>query len=115
MIFIVGGAYQGKTAYATEQFGAKYTIVDDYHLRVKEQLIQGLDPMQEAERFWEQQLQSKNADHLVIISAEQGYGVVPMDAFERNYREQAGRVNCYLAKQADSVIRMICGLGTKIK
>ena len=33
----------------------------------------------------------KNPD-LVLISNELGYGVVPMDVFDRNYRETTGRV-----------------------
>ncbi|MCR5755118.1 MAG: bifunctional adenosylcobinamide kinase/adenosylcobinamide-phosphate guanylyltransferase, partial [Acetatifactor sp.] len=109
MILIVGGAYQGKTGYAKDQFGAEYTIVDDYHLLVKNQLEQGLNPMEEAEHFYEKIMQKHTDEKTVVITAEQGYGVVPVDAFERNYREQAGRVNCYLARQAKSVIRVICG------
>ncbi len=109
MILIIGGAYQGKTAYAADHWAQGYVVLNQYHKRVKEQLLQGLDPMQEAKKLLEQ------GDKLVIISDEVGCGLVPVDAFERKWREMSGRVNCYLAQQAEQVIRVICGIGTRIK
>lgn len=109
MILIIGGACQGKTEYAKAHFGGEYTIVKDYHLRVKRQLKGGQDPLREASEFL------NGNDKCVIISDEVGYGLVPVDAFERKYREAVGRVNCYFAKEAEQVIRVICGIGTKIK
>ena len=109
MIFIIGGAFQGKTEYAKQQFGSSYEIVDHYHLCVREQLERGADCLLEAQR-----LLSTDRD-LVIISNEIGYGLVPMEAEERIYRETVGRVNCFLAKEAEQVIRIVCGIGTRIK
>lgn len=114
MILIIGGACQGKTAYAREHFAEGYTLADDYHLRVKEQLRAGQEPLREAQRLLSREGSSRKKE-LVIISNEIGYGLVPIDAFERAYREQSGRVNCYLAGEADQVIRVICGIGTRIK
>lgn len=115
MILIIGGAYQGKTEYA-ENLGNKYKIINRYHLRVKEQLMTGQNPIDEAERLM------NNADNceesgseLIIISDEVGYGLVPVDKLEREYREQSGRVNCYFADKARQVIRVVCGIGTRIK
>ena len=51
----------------------------------------------------------------ILISDEIGNGIVPMDAFEREYREQTGRILIELAKEAEEVIRVICGIGQKIK
>ena len=61
-----------------------------------------------------EQLRMKNSD-LVLISNELGYGVVPMDVFDRNYRETTGRVCTEIASEADAVYRVVCGIGTKIK
>ena len=61
-----------------------------------------------------EQLWMKNPD-LVLISNELGYGVVPMDVFDRNYRETTGRVCTEIASWADAVYRVVCGIGTKIK
>ena len=42
----------------------------------------------------------KNPD-LIVISNELGYGVVPIDAFDRKYRESTGRLCTQLAAKAD--------------
>lgn len=109
MVLIIGGAYQGKSAYAKVHFGEHHTIINGYHLAVKEQLLSGLDPLAEAKQLLTEE------ENLVIISDETGYGLVPVDAFDRRYREQCGRVNCYLAKRAEQVIRVVCGIGEQIK
>ena len=51
----------------------------------------------------------------VIISDEIGNGIVSIEAFEREYRERTGRVLVELAKKAEEVERVICGIGQKIK
>lgn len=109
MIFIIGGAYQGKTEYVSSHFGEEYRVVNQYHLKIRDQLRQGKAPIEEAKRLLEEK------DNLIIITDEIGYGLVPMDAFEREYRETSGRVNCYLASEAKQVIRVVCGIGTRIK
>ncbi|KIR01579.1 hypothetical protein P261_00393 [Lachnospiraceae bacterium TWA4] len=51
----------------------------------------------------------------MLVSNELGYGIVPMDAFDRKYRETTGRICCMIAEQADEVYRVVCGLPQKIK
>lgn len=109
MIFVIGGAYQGKTEYVNAHFGEEYQVVNQYHRIIRNQLKQGQSPMEEAKKL----LQVR--DRLVIISDEVGYGLVPADAFEREYRELCGRVSCYLAGEAEQVIRVVCGVGARIK
>lgn len=113
MIFITGGAYQGKEAYARENFPEDYKIINAYHLRVKEQLLKGENPIKEAEKL----LNSGefHQEKLILISDEMGSGVVPIDAFAREWREQSGRVNCYFAERAEQVIRVVCGIGMVLK
>ena len=45
MILIVGGACQGKKNYAKEHYGENYTIVDEYHKKVKVALKNGDNPI----------------------------------------------------------------------
>ena len=61
-----------------------------------------------------QRLAKENPD-VVIVTNELGYGVVPVDAFDRKYRETTGRVCTQAACQADTVIRVVCGIGQVIK
>ena len=42
-------------------------------------------------------------------------GVIPTDEAMRKYRELVGRSLALLSKNADEVIRVFCGMGTKIK
>ena len=51
----------------------------------------------------------------VLIMDEVGCGIVPLDAFERQYREVVGRVGCRLAQEASHVERIVCGLGQVLK
>ena len=51
----------------------------------------------------------------IVIATEVGGGVVPVDAKQRKAREQAGRLSCLLAQQADTVVRVCCGLPQLLK
>ena len=52
---------------------------------------------------------------LVLISDEIGYGLVPVDAFERKYREAHGRLMTDLEAKAQRVDRVVCGIGTRLR
>ncbi len=52
---------------------------------------------------------------LIVTMDELGCGVVPMDYADRAYRETAGRIGCFLARQAREVYRVVCGVETQIK
>ena len=57
----------------------------------------------------------KNENLQLLISDEIGYGLVPVDDFEREYREFHGRVMTELAERADCVERIVCGIPQRIK
>ena len=59
-------------------------------------------------------LMQDNPD-VILICDEVGGGIVPVDKEERAYRECVGRVLCELAKEAESVERVYCGIGQTIK
>lgn len=50
-----------------------------------------------------------------VVMNEVGNGIIPMEAGQRRYREAVGRFGCLAAAAADEVVRVFCGLGTKIK
>ena len=62
----------------------------------------------------EEKLIEKNPE-VILISDEVGYGVVPVDAFDREYREAVGRTCTRLASFSSRVTRVVCGVGTVIK
>ncbi|MDD6482240.1 MAG: bifunctional adenosylcobinamide kinase/adenosylcobinamide-phosphate guanylyltransferase [Lachnospiraceae bacterium] len=87
----------------------KTVIINHFHNWVRNRLLQEKKPEAEIESYLKKHPQT------IIISDEIGNGIVPVDAFEREYRERTGRILVNLAKQADEVVRVICGIGQKIK
>ncbi len=51
----------------------------------------------------------------ILVTDEIGYGIVPIDPFEREYREETGRICCLLAEKSEEVWRVCCGLGMRLK
>ena len=124
MEMIIGGAYQGKTVYAIKEYpllnwadGDKVTEeelmraqgVTDFQKYIRRELEKERDVSELAE-----QIILKNPD-VILVSQEVGYGVVPVDAFDRKYREAVGRVCTKLAAYSHKVTRVVCGIGTVIK
>ena len=124
MEMIIGGAYQGKADYAKEQYPDLNWVsgelvseselmtaqgVLDFQKYIRRELEEEKDVSELAERII-----LKNPD-VILVSQEVGYGVVPVDAFDRKYREAVGRVCTKLAAYSHKVTRVVCGIGTVIK
>ena len=126
MILITGGAWQGKTAYAVSHYcledkdiadGAVCSPVDvltapavsHFHLLIRRMMENDEDP-----DAYSQRLMRENPD-LIVITDEIGCGIVPMDPFERAWREKTGRICISLAAFSRKVIRMNCGIAAVIK
>ena len=125
MILVVGGAFQGKKEYAKKMFALtdadfvdgvvcgseelyQAKAVVHFHEYVRRCLQEGRELTGLADSLVKQ-----NPD-IIILANELGSGVVPVDAFDRSWRETAGRLCCELAKRADEVHRVVCGIGTVI-
>ncbi len=109
MRLIIGGFAQGKTTYAKERYPGEGEIFDDFHLWFKERIQSGGEPEKEIERIIDE------SPGIIIVSDEIGSGVVPVSAEDRNYRERLGRCLTELAKRSESVERVFCGLGQRLK
>jgi adenosylcobinamide kinase/adenosylcobinamide-phosphate guanylyltransferase len=124
MYIITGGAFQGKWSYAQEQTGLPAEAFADggtagyeeifhaegivnFHLYVR-RYLSGQEE-KELEAF-AQRLYEENPD-LVLVTDEVGSGIVPMDPEERVYRETVGRTCTFLARRAQRVDRVVCGIG----
>ena len=51
----------------------------------------------------------------VVVTDEVGCGIVPLEPFERDWREQTGRICTRLAAASRKVYRVILGIGKEIK
>lgn len=110
MMLIIGGAYQGKRAYAEQQLRLPARrIVGPIEAMVRTWLQEGKDPIAEIDSMlpsWK---------HTAVLLTDIGSGIVPMDAEDRAWREAVGRCGTYLALHATRVVRVFCGMGTDIK
>lgn len=125
MRLVIGGASQGKLDYVLEKYsigesgvmdGNSTDIVEPscrvfyaFETWFKRQLKSGIEPEAAADALL------AGLPELIIICDEIGSGIVPAEAFEREYRERLGRYLIKLAKEAQSVERVFCGIGQRIK
>lgn len=121
---VTGGAYQGKRKFAERIYGTLqwadgancpledlYTCGGIFHFEayIKRRMQSGDDLEGLADSI------VRRNPELVIVTREIGYGLVPIDAFERDYREKTGRICTELAALASRVDRVICGIGVLLK
>lgn len=95
--------------YSQEDTKHKTVIIHHLHLWIKQQLAMGRNPEEQLFAFLNQH------KDCILICDEIGNGIVPMEETDRNYRETTGRILIKLAKQADEVVRVLCGIGQRIK
>ncbi|NLA95631.1 MAG: adenosylcobinamide kinase [Clostridiaceae bacterium] len=113
MILIIGGLASGKRDYV-RQLGYEDNLIADGILDDRPVLynLQDLlfsDPESGPELY--QALLEKE----VVVCQEVGSGVIPVTAHDRAAREAVGRLCNHLAREADLVVRMVCGLPVILK
>lgn len=129
MKLIIGGVSQGKRAYASMAYeltdkdwadGAVCSAEDLHNCRgiydfqewIRRQTNEKTpekEILELAEQFCNQY------PDMIVVSNEVGYGIVPMEAKERAWREACGRACTVLASHAEEVVRVCCGIGMKLK
>lgn len=136
MVLIVGGKAQGKRSFAeacqkqkqkekaapqalTGQKQEGPQIWDALQDKVEAWLkampfAQKEDPETLARSFRETVLQSASEED-ILICEETGCGIVPLDGAERLRRDVTGHLCCLLAREAEEVYRVWCGLPQKLK
>ena len=115
MILIIGGYGAGKREYVIDELGYSEAEIADAELNEFPVLIN----LDEYMRTYEINIGDERYEALlskeVITCAEIGNGIVPLDKSERDYRENVGRLCIELAKNAEKVIRIYCGIPTVLK
>lgn len=107
MIFITGPLYSGKREYACQVLGCSMDELAGRAVWDVQDLARGCDDLES--------LADRLAEREAVIATETGGGVVPVDAGEREAREAAGRLACLLARRAERVVRVFCGLPLVLK
>lgn len=98
MILIIGGRGAGKQEFARETLGCdpKNTLP----------ALHELAPLPSLEEL---------LSYEAVICDEVGCGVVPLERADRERREAIGRLCCALAREAQAVYRLQCGLAMRLK
>ena len=126
MILVIGGAYQGKLAYAQERFNLTETDVFfcsdvDSAMPQNKRIIHEVDKwilalLRANKNVHEQTTQfvEKHGDAIIICN-DISCGVVPTEAILREWRDAVGRSTSEIAQHSNEVIRLFCGIPTRIK
>jgi len=125
LILIIGGAYQGKLDYVLERFSTKENQI--YRCNSEDTSIPDGKIIYKIDRWILALIQAdanvaKNVNNFIstnkdaiIICNDISCGIVPIDAVMRKWREETGRALAVLARQSNEVIRLFCGIPSKIK
>ena len=128
MELVIGGAYQGKLDYALEKYGLTAEDVftceegstaigfDEKIVYHFERYVLALEKAgQDPERTVRNMIPAGRFKDRVIIADDISQGVVPTDQTARAWREDTGRCLVMLAKEANTVTRVFCGIPQTVK
>ena len=104
MILVTGGRGAGKRSFVTDVLGfSPEQFAEDGPVLYG---LESMDPLPSLETLLGRE---------VVACREVGCGVVPMDRGDRDWREAVGRLCCALAREAEAVYRLQCGLAMRLK
>ena len=126
MILVFGGVYQGKLDYVRERFSLQDSDIffctddDATHPAGKKVIYEidkwllallreGYDVTEQIDKF------VKNNQNAIIICNDISCGIVPVEPVMRKWREEVGWFLVTVAKNSDEVIRLYCGIPTRLK
>ena len=107
MVFVTGPLYSGKKTFVKEWMHWDEETLSRNAVWDVQVLVSDYDDLVP--------LAGELREIHVGIAMEMGSGVVRVAAQERRDREAAGRLACLLAKKANTVIRVFCGIPTVLK
>ena len=106
MILITGPLYSGKENWIRRRLSLTEEAFAACAVRDVQELVPCPDP---------EKLVAGLRKKKIVICTETGCGVIPIDPGQREKREAAGRLSCRLAEEADTVVRVCCGLPQLLK
>ena len=120
MELVIGGKSQGKLKYILNLYDLKKEdvvsgklenafVIDHLESFIYFSLKEGIEPEKDILDFVNCNPNS------IFICNEVGCGIVPIDKFERKYRERVGQICCILASMSSKVHRVVSGVGSLIK
>ena len=114
MVLILGGMAAGKRTYAREILGYSDADMADAVLDDRP-VIYNLQNLVERDPERSLLLLDTLVKKEVVICNEVGGGIIPMTPEGRAARDATGRLCIELAKRANRVVRLVCGIPTVLK
>ena len=136
MILVIGGKFQGKLDFVKNNFDIdekhifdcekkylfnityknlnstdKFSVVDNLEHYVLRKTEEGLDTKDILVDFMSINFDEKT----IFICDDVSEGLVPLDKVERQYRENLGKILCYISAHSTDVYNVLYGIGRKIK
>lgn len=120
MILIIGGAWQGKRDFARAEFGleeADFFRCQGPEIDFSRRCILNLENFvrDNTDPVGYFEAHRQDWQDSILICRDMFCGVVPMGAERRDWRQNCGRFCQYLAREADRVSRIFCGLEQRLK
>ena len=119
MELIIGGAAQGKTAYAEKKYGLTedeiFVCGNSSENDLSARCITHLERYVRACLEEGSEPRTDFREDAILIADDISCGIVPVDAEERAWREKTGRYLTRLAEKAVHVTRIFCGLPEELK
>ena len=124
MVFIIGGAYQGKLTYAKAAFHLSSEDIftcNGTEIDFRKRCIRSIEEFSYAcvqaktdavKYFASHRAEWENS---ILICRDIFCGVVPLGAENRAWRQETGRLCRYLSAEAKQVSRVFCGLEQRMK
>ena len=110
MIFVTGPKFSGKEKCICEMLSITHEEFLRTGIRDVEMKVAGDETESELEKLAEEL-----AKNTIVIASEIGSGVISTDPKENEYRSRAGLLSQMLAKRAQVVVRVICGIPQILK
>ncbi len=123
-MLVLGGAFNGKLKYVKDKYSLKdeeiyycksdeinleKKVISGFHIFIREMLINNKDAIKYIEENKEL-LKEK-----ILIADDINSGIVPIDKFDRKWRDVNGKALQILSKENTKVIRVFLGLEMVLK
>ena len=114
MILIIGAMGAGKLDYLRDVLGFKDDEIADGALDDRP-VVYNLQDIVFADPSRVGELEKQLLEKRVVVCHEVGAGVVPLERSDREARDATGRLCVRLARGADKVVRLVCGIPIILK
>lgn len=127
MVFVIGGAYQGKLDFVLDKFNLEKSDVFNCteqcdEIYTDKKILNNIDKLVlkfvyegKNEEEIKTQINDILANAMVVIYTDHSQGIVPLKKEDRAFREISGRIMTDLAFKSKEVYRVFCGIPQQLK